>query len=430
VLKVSTLDLLFDVTRLLLSQPVPAGPRVAILSNSSGPARLAVDACRGAGLVGAALSAGTESAISDAVPMATHVANPLDLTFQAQPQHFEVALRHLLDDDSVDAVITIYAPPLLEETDAVTRAIARGAEGSRKPVVATILGASPRRGSVAPDLAVPVFAFPEEAARALGRVARYGQWLAEPEGERPHLADTDPDGALRMVEAYLAERPDGLALDHVASTELVNTFGIEVVAERLVHSAEEAVAAAATIGYPVVLKATGLERLAKTESGGLAVDLHSDTEVRQSYERMMELLGDAMRPAIVQAMAEPGVDVAVRLVQSPEVGSILSIGHGGMVLDQVGVDSLRFLPLTDLDAERLVDQSRLEPLLPAGSPGRAALVDVVARVAGLAEAVPEVAELLLNPVIVAGSTAAVTDARIRLRPWPDRDLPVRRLDAD
>src|SRR5690606_38488719 len=107
--------------------------------------------------------------------------------------------------------------------------------------------------------------------------------------------------------------------------------------------------------YPVVLKAAGLARLAKTEARGLAVDLHSDDEVRQSHDRMSALLGEAMVPALVQAMAEPGVDVAVRLVQSPEVGSVLSVGHGGVVAEQVGFDSLRFLPLTDLDAERLLD---------------------------------------------------------------------------
>jgi acyl-CoA synthetase (NDP forming) len=277
---------------------------------------------------------------------------------------------------------------------------------------------------------VPVFAFPEEAARALGRVARYGRWLAEPEGTRPELDRTDPDRAVAMVEDWLSGRDDGPTLDHVASTELVNAFGIEIVPERLVDSADQAVEAARAIGAPVVLKATGLERLAKTEAGGLAVDLHNDDEVRQSYVRMSALLGDAMQPALVQAMAEPGVDVAVRLVQSPEMGSILSIGHGGVLLDQVGFDSLRFLPLTDLDAERLVDQSGLSTLVPSGSPERSALADVLLRVAGLAEAIPEVAELLLNPVIVSGGSAAVTDARIRLRPWPDRDIPVRRLDAD
>jgi acyl-CoA synthetase (NDP forming)/RimJ/RimL family protein N-acetyltransferase len=299
VIRVDTLDRLFDVTRLLLSQPVPAGHRVAIVSNSSGPARLTVNACRGAGLEGAFLSPDTQAAIAAEVPMATHTANPLDVTFQAEPEHYEAALRRVLADDGVDSVITIYAPPLEARTEAVVEAIAVAADGSRKPVVATVLGASPRRGGVAADLTVPVFAFPEEAARALASVTRYGEWLSQPEGARPDLDRIDPARAHDLADAFLAEGSEPVALDHVSSTELIAAFGIDVVPERVVESVDAAVTAASDIGYPVVLKATGLDRLAKTESGGLAIDLHSELEVRHSYERMTDLLRDAMRPAIV-----------------------------------------------------------------------------------------------------------------------------------
>ncbi len=428
IIKVATIGQLFDVTRVLLSQPVPVGPRVAILSNSSGPARLAVDACRGAGLVRAELGSETEAAIAADVPMATHVANPLDLTFQADPEHFEAALRVMLEDEGVDAVITIYAPPLQERTDEVIEAIRRGAEGQRKPVVSTILGASPGRGNMASRLDVPVFSFPEEAAMALGRVARYGQWLSQPEGQRHDLDRLDEDGARELVERLVAEVSSATDLDHLTSSAIAACFGIDIIDERLAHSADEAVSAAAELGYPVVLKATGLPRLAKTESGGLAVDLHSESELRQSYQRMVALLGEAMRPAVVQRMAPPGVDVAVRLVQSSMVGSVLSIGVGGMVLEQFGFDSLWFLPLTDLDAHRLIDDSHLGALL--GPAERDALVELLLRVAALGEALPEVAELLLNPVIVTDGSAAVTDARVRLEPWEGHDVPIRRLEAD
>ncbi|MGY6500553.1 MAG: bifunctional acetate--CoA ligase family protein/GNAT family N-acetyltransferase [Acidimicrobiales bacterium] len=428
VIRVSTLDLLFDVTRLLIHQPVPSGSRVAIVSNSSGPARLAVDACRGAGLTGAVLSAETEEAIALSVPMASHTANPLDLTFQADAGHFEAALRHVLADDGVDSVIAIYAPPLEARTDDALRAI-DAAAGGAKPVVATVLGASPRRRLVPGELSVPVFGFPEEAARALGRVTRYGSWLADPEGEVVELTDADPERAAEMARSLLDGRHDGRSLDHLESSALVRTMGIELVEERQVGTVDEAVEAAASIGHPVVLKATGLDRLAKTESGGVAVDLHGEFEVRQSYERMTALLGDAMRPALVQEMVPAGVDVAISVVQADSVGSVISIGFGGVVLDQVGFDSMRFMPLTDIDAERLVDASRLAPLLVAGSQERAHLVGLLVRVAALADAVPEMAELLLNPVVVSPAAAAVTDARVRLSPW-DGDVPVRRLSED
>ncbi len=430
VIRVPTLDGLFDVTRLLLSQPVPVGSRVAVVSNSSGPARLAVDACRGAGLECTSLSASTQDLIGREVPMATHVSNPLDLTFQADPEHFAAALAAILDDPLVDSVIAIYAPPLEPRTAEVVDALAQAARGSRKPVVATILGASPRRGALSADPSVPLFAFPEEAAMALGRVTQYGSWLAEPEGERPIVADEEIEEADALVSGYLAAVPDGVDLDHVASARVVEAFGIATVAERLARSADEAVDVADSIGYPVVLKATGLPRIAKTESGGLAVDLHGSDEVRRSYGRMVDLLGAAMEPALVQQMVGEGIDVAIRAVQSPSSGAVLSIGLGGVVLDQVGFDALRFLPLTDLDAERLVDRSRLAGSFPPGSAPRRHLVELLLRVAALVESVPEVAEVMLNPVIVSAEAASVTDARVRLAPWEGQEMSVRRLGDD
>lgn len=429
VIRVSTLTALFDVTRVLLSQPLPRGRRVAIVSNSSGPARLAVDACRGAGLEPAVLQEETRQAVAAAVPIATHVANPLDLTHEAGASHYESTLRRILADPGVDSVIAIFAPPLQAKTEQVARAIAAAADEADKPVLAVVLGADARRGGIATELTVPVFSFPEEAARALGRTTHYRAWLMEQEGRILEVEGAEPERAEEIVAAVLgdAARVD---LDHDRAAELAATFGIHLVPTRRVGDADEAVAVAREIGLPVVLKATGLERLRKTETGGLAVDLHRDDEVRQSYERMSEALGDAMRPAIVQPMVPTGVDVAVRLVQHVAVGSVISIGVGGVVVDQIGFDSLRFLPLTDRDAESLVESSHLGGLLAAGSTARAHLVELLLRVSALAEAVPEVADLRLNPVIVSDAGAAVTEVRMRLERWTGDEPAVRRLDED
>ena len=432
VIRVSTLTALFDVTRVLLHQPLPPGPRVAIVSNSSGPARLAVDAGRGSGLEQAALSDSTRKAIGAAVPIATHVANPIDLTHAAGPSHYEATVRAVLDDDGVDAVVAIFAPPLLAKTEQVVRAIAAAADASSKPVLAVVLGADARRDAITSDLRVPIFAFPEEAARALGRVANYTRWLSEQEGRLPELSDVDRDSASSLVAAALADSPEARSfpLDRERAESLLGTFGVRLIDGRSVDDVESAVAAADEIGYPVVLKAGGLARLHKTESGGLAVDLHGAAELRQSYERMSSSLGAGMRPALVQKMVSGGIDVAVRLVQHEAVGSVLSIGMGGVVEEQVTFDSLRFLPLTDADAERLVSDSRIDALVPAGTAGRAALCDLLLRVAALADAVPEVVDVMLNPVILSGATAAITDVRVRVARVDTDDLPVRRLVGD
>ncbi len=432
VIRVSTLTALFDVTRVLLHQPLPTGPRLAIVSNSSGPARLAVDAGRGAGLERATLSERTRNAIGAAVPIATRTANPIDLTHAAGPSHYESTVRAVLDDDGVDAVIAIFAPPLQARTEQVVRAIAAAADASTKPVLAVVLGADSRRVAITKDLPVPIFAFPEEAARALGRVTRYQRWLSEHEGRSPELDDVDAGAAAAQVAAALAAEPDATTIDlgRRGSAALVETFGIHQVDGRTVDDVDAAIAAADEIGYPVVLKAGGLERLHKTESGGLAVDLHGAAELRQSYERMSAALGAGMAPAQVQRMVTGGIDVAIRLVQHDAVGSVMSIGMGGVVEEQITFDSLRFLPLTDVDAERLIADSRVGDLLPIGSAERAALGDLLLRVGALADAIPEVADVRLNPVIVAAGAASVTDVRARLTRVDRDDLPVRRLVDD
>ncbi len=429
VIRVSTLPALFDVTRALLSQPLPQGRRVAIVSNSSGPARLAVVAGRGAGLEPATLSEATRNAIGAAVPIATRTQSPIDLTHAAGPSQYESTVRAVLDDDGVDAVIAVFAPPLEARTEAVARAISAAADGSGKPVLAVVLGADARRGGVISELPVPVYSFPEEAARALGRVARYRAWLGEQEGRRPELVDVDADAADAVVQRVLGDqRAASVGPDD--AEELLATFGIELLAGRRVSTVDDALAAADELGFPVVVKAGALEELRKTEAGGLAVDLHTPVEVRQSYERMVEMLGSGMDTAVVQRMVNGGIDVAVRLVQDDAVGSVLSIGVGGVVAEQVVHDSLRFLPLTDLDADRLVTASRLGSLLPEGSPERAHLCELLLRLSALADEVPALAEASLNPVIVTPGGAAVTDARLRLAQAHHEDLLVRRLADD
>jgi acyl-CoA synthetase (NDP forming) len=366
------------------------------------------------------------------VPIATYTDSPIDLTHAASPSHYESTVRAVLDDDGVDAVLAIFAPPLLARTEQVARAIAAAADASGKPVLAVVLGADARRGGVTSELPVPVFAFPEEAARALGRVAQYRVWLSEQEGRLPVLDDVEPDEASAVVERALEGTPTGAAVEMSRrdAVALLRSYRVELVPGRMVESVEDALVAADDIGFPVVLKAGGIERLRKSESGGLAVDLHSADEVRQSYDRMTAVLGDGMRPAIVQQMVSGGVDVAIRLVQHDAVGSVLSIGVGGVVIEQIAFDSLRFLPLTDLDADRLIGDSRLGALLPAGSASRAHLCEVLCRVGALADALPEVTDLMLNPVIVTDAGAAVTDGRISLTPVDLDDIGVRRLVDD
>jgi acyl-CoA synthetase (NDP forming)/RimJ/RimL family protein N-acetyltransferase len=405
-LRVDTLEQLFDVARLLIEQPLPAGRRVAIVANSGSVARLTGDACEAAGL-----------------EVVSHASG--DLGHRAGAGEYERALATALADPDVDAALVVYAPPLVGPRDAVARAVDAAAAAAEppKPVVASYLG-RPVEGA-----AVPTFRFPDTAAIALGRVAAYGAWRAQPEGTAPALAPDAAERAGELVSGWLAAGAaaggGAVVLDTVAACELLEVVGLAPVPRRLACSAAEAAAAAAALGYPVALKATGLERLAKTEAGGVALDVHGDDEVTGAYERMHALLGDAMVPTVVQRMVEPGVDLRVAVHRDPSFGPVISLGAGGAGADAVDPGSVRILPLTDVDAARLFESARAAAALHGDDRGRDAVLDLLSRVALLVDEVPDVATVVLNPVIVAGGRCAITDVRIELAPWPagpDPDL--------
>ncbi|CAN5819795.1 bifunctional GNAT family N-acetyltransferase/acetate--CoA ligase family protein [soil metagenome] len=410
VIRVDTLEQLFDVARVLTDQPLPRGRRVAIVSNSWGPALLAADACLGAGL--------------------ELVTAPSELTHGAGPEDYATAIQAVLADDGVDAVLVLFAPPVPSRTDEVARAIATAVDrGPAKTVVATMFGTQPASGLRAAGRPIPAFDFPESAAHALGRVARYGEWRTQPSGVVPEPDPAGVEAARSMVAAVFEGHPSGRQLDRTEAATLLGTHGIVPVAHRLVASADDAVAAAAELGHPVAIKATGLPQLAKTEAGGLAVDVHGDDEVRGAYERMVGALGDAMRPALVQVMAPAGIDCAVGVHQDAALGSVMTFGLGGVNAAALDDVCLRVLPLTDLDAAGVVAASRVGRILvDAGEAAVRAAQDLLLRLAALADAVPELALVECNPVIVSEAGAVVTDTLVQVTPWDRAPAPpVRRL---
>ncbi|MCU1352339.1 MAG: CoA-binding domain protein [Acidimicrobiales bacterium] len=433
VIRVDTLTQMFHTTSVLAHQPLPAGRRVAVLTNSWGPASLAADAIAAAGLELASPSDATRAAVEAVVPPGDRVRNPVDLSNQVDPEAFGVALRALLVDEQVDAVLVLYAPAIVACYEEVARAVSDAvAAHPGCTVLACLLGDHDpellRRGPVT----VPEFPFPEEAALSLARVARYAEQRREPPGTVPTFADADVDRACRLVADWLTDHGDSTTtrwLDPVESADLLATVGLATVDQRLAADAGEAVAAAREIGYPVALKATGLARLSKTEAGGVSLDVHGDDEVRQAYERMVAVLGDAMRPCAVQAMVPEGAECRIGVHRHPVIGDVITLGPGGALAERVDDVALRILPLTDADAERLVDASRVGRLLEeAGPTARQAVVDLLLRLATLADAVPEIARIRFNPVLVSGGVAAITDARIGLESWtPDPRPAVRRL---
>jgi acyl-CoA synthetase (NDP forming) len=367
--------------------------------------------------------------VSYGLEVATGADNPRILGADAGDADYADAVRSLLTDDGVDSVMVLYSPLFAHEGEEVAQAVADvAAEFPAKPVVAAFLGLLEPFAVTSGERQVPVFLFPDAAARALGRLTAYRAWRSLPEGELPEQHGDDALAARALVAQALADSPDGRWLDPYEVTALLACFSMPVVDQRLVDEVDEAVAAAHEVGYPVAVKATGLARLNKTEAGGVALDVHGDDELRSAYQRMRAVHGDAMIPALVQTMVAPGVDTCLSIIRHRALGPVVSITPGGSSADGSPTSDLHLVPLTDEEAHRFVAGSNLGPELsmmgPEAVPATEALV---ARLASLADAVPEIAEARLNPVIVTAATTAVTDARVRLAPIEAPELPVRRL---
>ena len=428
VIRVDTLEELLDTTQMLATQPIPGGPRVVIVSNVGGPGILAADACAGVGLKVEELSEATQSSLrSDSPPPS--VQNPIDLGAAATAEEFGSALPIVLDDDAVDAVIVVYAPPVVTDAQAVARAIADSvaATATAKPVVSCFLGRldveAELRGDGAARRTIPAFEFPEAAARALGRAAELAAWRARPPGTVPELDDADVGAASALIASHVERRGGGAWLDEVDTDVLLRGFGIPTVDAQRVADLDGALAAAAQIGYPVALKVGSAEVVHKTDVGGVALHLDRGDAVRRAFEEMRSKLGGAMDGAVVQRMVPAGLEVIVGVTQDPLFGPLLLFGLGGVTAELLADRSLRILPVTDEDAHELVRSLRASPLLFGyrGSPALdvAALEDLILRVAKLAQEVPEITEMDLNPVIVHEHGVVVVDAKVRGAPAPD-----------
>ena len=257
---------------------------------------------------------------------------------------------------------------------------------------------------------VAAFAYPESAARALGRAAERAEWLRRPQGATPALDGIDQPRAEQIVAETL-ERSDDSWLDPATTRELLLAYGVPLVPERVASSVDEAVAAARELGFPAVVK-TAAPGAHKTETGGIALELADEDAVAGAAERIGT-------PVIVQPMLSGGAELLAGVVQDPVFGPLVAFGPGGVFAELIGEAAFRIAPLTDVDAEELVFGGKAGRLVAGfrGAPAAdgPALVDLVHRLARLGEDVPAVAELDLNPVLGLPDRCLAVDARVRVR---------------
>jgi acetyl coenzyme A synthetase (ADP forming)-like protein len=420
VIRTGTLQELFDVAALLSHQPLPAGRRVAIVTNAGGPGILAADACEAHGLELATLGEATLAELRTFLPPAASVSNPVDMLASAPPADYARTLAAVLRDEHVDSVLTIFIPPLVTEAETVAAVIREAATRSTsKPIAAVMM-----RSGGAPQslMSIPCYAFPESAAIALSRVTAYAAWRRKPAGVVPEFSDIRPEQARATADRALLRGEGWLTSDEAAA--LLSAVGIDQAPARLARSSDEVVRLAAQVGFPVVLKAVGPTLLHKTERRAVALDLRNENDVREAVAEFASRLGDEVTGYLVQRMVPGGVEMLVGALNDPLFGPVVVCGSGGVLAELLADFASRLHPLTVTDAAEMIEELRGARLLRGyrGQPpaDAAALQEVVLRVSALLTICPEIQELDLNPVKVLSSGACVVDVRVKVGPATGR----------
>jgi acetate---CoA ligase (ADP-forming) len=413
VIRTDTITELFDVGTMLARQPIPLGRRVAIVTNAGGPGILAADACQAHGLTVAQLSGATTAALRAFLPREASVENPVDMLASASAEHYERAMRAVLADSSVDSVLVIFIPPLVTGADDVAAAIARAAvRAPAKPIAGIFMRSGAAPGALAD---IPCFSFPEPAAIALARIAHYGEWRRATPGTVPVLPDLQPSLA-RLVIGHALERGGGW-LTPVEANALLSAVGIPVPRSSMAASIDEAVDVAARLGFPVAVKAVGPLLLHKTEHKAVRLDLQTGDDVRVAATQLFETLGGRIEGLLVQRMVTGGTEMMLGAIDDASFGHVIVCGSGGVMIDLLADAAWRLHPVTDRDAQEMLESLRGVRLL-RGFRGRApgdeqACRDAILRVSALIGICPEIQELDVNPLVVLPGGVSAVDVRVR-----------------
>ncbi|MGH7789410.1 MAG: acetate--CoA ligase family protein, partial [Candidatus Binatia bacterium] len=424
VIRTDTLAELFDVAALLSSQPVPTGRRVGVVGNAGGLGILFADACEANGLALPELTSATREQLAGVLPPASSLSNPVDMTAAAGAAHYAAALAAVGADAGVDAVVAIYITPFVTQPDAIAAAIAAGAATvpPEKPVVAVFMSSPevPAALHAGARGRLPVFSFPEDAARALGAAARYARWRQRPTGTALQL-DEFASGAIRaVVDRLLAGAGGPLWVPPKDLAAILRAARIDCVDEESVAPGD-AVATAERLGYPLVAKAVAPGLLHKSDVGGVILDLGSAAAVGVAVDDLQRRI-PALQAVLLQRQVDGAIEALVGVTSDPTFGALVVCSIGGILVELLRDAAYRLPPVTDVDAAEMIGTLRLAPLLdgyrgrPAGD--RPALAGVIQRVSALVELIPELRELDLNPVKVLppGRGAVVVDARMRIGP--------------
>lgn len=430
VIRTDTLEELFDVASLLVNQPLPRGHRVGIITNAGGPAILCADACEARGLEVSVLSEDSQTKLHAFLPAGAGLGNPVDMIASAPAEYYRRAIEIVAGDSSVDALIVIFTPPLVTRAEDVAQEIIKAVKtiDQRKPVLSVFLSAQPAPEALrSGDVRIPSYAFPETAAIALARAARYRQWRERPETLAARFADIRRDEAAAVVATALTRGEGWLTNEETAT--LFSCYGLPLIEQTIVKTPEAAGAIAEQMGGEVALKLIAPGVIHKTEAGGVRLNLSGSRKVREAAREMAAGLiarGNAPTGFLVQRMAGGGIEMIVGVVHDPQFGPVIACGAGGVQVELLRDVSVRLTPLSREDASEMIRSLKTFPLLNGFRGGPvcdvAALEEGLLRTSLMVEDNPQIAELDCNPFVVQEHGAVILDARVRVTAVEPRPL--------
>ncbi len=426
ILRVETVHELIAKAASLAYQPVPKGPRVAIITNAGGIGIMATDACVRYGLEIARLSENTHNELKKVLPPAAAIHNPVDIIGDGDAERYRAALRVLLQDKNVDALIPIWTRSIVSEAIDVANVIVEEAQKTDKTILACIqtMGDNTDIRRTLFRARIPHFLFPENAAQSLAAMAEFSRLSKRPAGEIRHFSDTNPTKVKELINrAKTRPRP---FLSEPESYEILKAYGLPVADFAMAKDIKEALLAAQTITYPVVLKIVSPDIIHKTDFGGVCVNIKDEKELQSAFEEMMKKVAEKKPDAeiwgvMIQKMAPAGgLETILGMKRDPQFGPLLMFGLGGILVEVLKDVAFRVAPVNDLSAESMVTSIKASRLLEPfrGKPARdkKKLIEAIQRLSQLVTDFPAIQEIDINPLLVfeEKNGAMAIDARILL----------------
>jgi len=427
VLRAETMNELFDLARAFSTQPLPQHPRVAVITNSGGPAIVATDAVEKYGLKIARFTKDTIDLLRENLPAEANIYNPVDLIGDARDDRYRFALETVLKDENVDSAVVLLSPAAVTEPEKTAKTIVQlNRKYPKKPIMSVYMGGKTltKGKNYLTEHGLPVFTFPEPSVRSLAGMFSYAEHIkkAEPAPAVP-LSNIDRNAVRKTLDGVFNDRRVVL-LGHEAS-QVMAAYGIPDSRIFLAETEDEAVEISSDVGYPVALKISSPKIAHKTDVGGVEIGLHNENDVRRAFQRIMENVGHFLPDAPiygveVQDMVDDGVEVIVGMSRDIQFGPLVVFGLGGIYVNLIEDVSFRLASaLTNSEeVNKMISETKAYTLL-KGYRGKKpadmdALIDAILRTALLVNDFNEITEMDINPIRVHTRGATALDVKITI----------------